>query len=300
MQNPNQQSIGAKKAESRRPFHGNKILEDTEIRSRFKQRAQAILSDLKILDRYGFSYSPFLEIGAGSVQRSAALINNYSADGVASDISENSLRDAPFVLSMLGYDLMPVLVSCDAHHIPFLPNTFNFVFSYQTIHHFEDPIPVLSECYRVLAKGGYLFFCEEPMDSRYRRILRGDRLLSHPPSRIQEQAYRLGIEKLFWDDGAHERSIGITEARFDIDLWRQALEPFEIIDIEVNRKLKIHSRLNKFSLSTALSGAIGGNVRGLCAKTEGDEVSDDLRDRFMCIDCKEPLITRSGDNQLFC
>jgi SAM-dependent methyltransferase len=98
-------------------------------------------------------------------------------------------------------DQAPMLISCDAHHIPFLPNSFQFVFAYQTLHHFENPIPVLAECYRVLGKGGYLFFNEEPMDSRFRRFLRGKRILSHPPTRMQQLGHHLGVEKIFWDDG---------------------------------------------------------------------------------------------------
>jgi hypothetical protein len=32
------------------------------------------------------------------------LINNHPVDGVATDISQKSLQDAPYVLSMLDYD----------------------------------------------------------------------------------------------------------------------------------------------------------------------------------------------------
>jgi hypothetical protein len=101
---PEPQSISAKLAESRRPFHGKAVLDDPVVRSRFRERADIILADLRTLEKVGVLFTPFLEIGAGSVQRSAALINNHPVDGVATDISQKSLQDAPYVLSMLDYD----------------------------------------------------------------------------------------------------------------------------------------------------------------------------------------------------
>ena len=47
-----------------------------------------------------------------------------------------------------------------------------FVFAYQALHHFAQPVPVIAECHRVLGQGGHLFFNEEPMDSPLRRMLR--------------------------------------------------------------------------------------------------------------------------------
>lgn len=294
------QSVSAKKAESQRPFHGQLVLDDPAVSWRFRNRAQATLADLKDLSGRGVAFSPFLEIGAGSVQRSAALINNYQVEGVATDISVKSLRDAIYVLSLLGYDRLPLLISCDAHHLPFLPNTFQFVFAYQTIHHFENPAPVLAECYRVLGKGGHLFFNEEPMDSTFRRLLRGNRMLSNPPTKMQKIGYQFGVEKIFWDGGVHERSLGMTEARFDLELWRQALQPFTVIDIEVNRKLKIHTSLGKSNFATFLSGLVGGNVRGLCFKPEGEAAAGDFRERIMCLDCSSTQLAQLDDQALVC
>jgi SAM-dependent methyltransferase/uncharacterized protein YbaR (Trm112 family) len=298
---PTPQSISAKKAESQRPHHGQAVFDDPNVRTMFRDRADAILTDLKLLEnKWGVQFSPFIEIGAGSVQRSAALINNYPVEGVATDISLNSLLDTPYVLSMLNYDCSPLLICCDAHHLPFLPNTFLFVFAYQTLHHFDNPVPVLAECYRVLAKDGYLFFNEEPMGSTFRRLLSGKRLLSHPPTNIQKLGYWLGVEKVFWDDGALERSLGMTEARFDLDLWCKGLAPFTIIDIEVNRKLKIHSNLKKPVINSFLSSFIGGNVKGLCLKKEGEVMYGDFRERLMCLDCNSNQITTINDSQMLC
>jgi SAM-dependent methyltransferase len=297
---PEQQSLSAKKAEFQRPFSGENVLKDQGLSSMHRERAGKMLADLEMLKKKNVSLNPFLEIGAGSVQRSAALVNNYPVDGVATDISQNSLRDAFYVLSLLNYNRSPMLICCDAHHLPFLPNSFQFVFAYQTLHHFDNPVPVAAECYRVLGRGGYLFFNEEPMDSAFRRLLRGNRMLSHPPTKLQKLGYRLGVEKVFWDDGALERSLGITEARFDIDLWRKVLRPFVIVDIEVNRRLKFHSDLRSPFLNCFLSGFIGGNVRGLCQKVEGEAIVADFRERLMCLDCNSAQLSRMEDKQLVC
>lgn len=300
MKDPKPQPTSAKMAEARRPFHGNDVSDDPVIKKRFRRRAEIMLNDLQMLARRGIALSPFLEIGAGSVQRSAALINNYEAAGAATDISQNSLKDSPFVISMLGYDRLPMLVCCDAHHVPFLPDSFQFVFAYQTFHHFANPVPVFAECHRVLGNGGHLFFNEEPMDSSLRRFLRGDRVLSQPPTRLQKLGYFLGVQKLFWDDGDCERKAGITEARFDLELWRTSLAPFTILDMEVNQKLHIHSDLKNPKLQTVLSGLIGGNIKGLCRKDGGEAASRDFRKRLMCLDCRSTQFSERTGEILIC
>ena len=297
---PRAQSIEAKRAESRRPFHGESVLRDSSLSSMHRIRASRVLADLQDLANRGIPFNgPFLEIGAGSVQRSAAVVNHFDVDGVATDISQQSLRDTPHILALLDYSRSPMLVCCDSHHLPFLPDTFRFVLAYQTLHHFENPVPVVAECHRVLGKGGYLFFNEEPVDSPLRRFLRGNRVLSHPPTRLQRLAYRLRVEKVFWDDGALERSLGMTEARFDLGLWRDTLKPFGRIELEVNRRLKLRTDLYRPAIGTALAVLVGGNARGLCLKTDGNAAPDDYRTRLMCLDCGSAQLSR-GDARLLC
>jgi SAM-dependent methyltransferase len=255
-----------------------------------RERASKLISDLEGLASQGVALSPFLEIGAGSVQRSLALTHHFGANGVAVDISQGSLRDAPFVLSLLGYKRMPLRICCDAHHLPFSADTFQFVFAYQTLHHFDNPDPVVAECHRVLGDSGCFFFNEEPIDSPLRRLLRGRRMLSHPPTRIQQLAYRAGVEKLFWDDGAIERSLGITEARFDVDTWREVLARFSPnTTVQVNRRLRIWSDLQTSSVGSLLARTLGGNAMGICRKTGGERVSGRLHDRLVCVDCGAPI-----------
>lgn len=292
---PLHQSNKAKKAESERPFAGTAILDQPDLAAMHRGRALAATADFEGLRQSGVGLDQFIEIGAGSVQRSAALANNFGVTGVATDISIKSLWDAPFVLTLMGFSRMPIRICCDAHNLPFLSDTFQFAFAYQTVHHFSNPVPVLTELHRVLARNGFLFLNEEPMDSRLRRIIRGQRMLSHPPTRIQTIGYRLGVEKLFWDDGKWERSLGMTEARFDYDLWKQAVASFSIQYMEVNRKLKILTRLEP-SVSSILASLIGGNVKALMRKTTGQDWTESFENRLVCLDCHTPSLQNSSDN----
>jgi len=282
---PELQPLSAKKAEFQRPYHGARLLTDTGVAAMFQERAETTVRDLEPLVRRGMRLTPFLEIGAGSVQRSAALMHHFDAQGVATDISRQSLRDMPEMLVLLGYEDGPMRICCDAHTLPFMEDTFEFVFCYQSLHHFPNPIPVVAECYRVLANGGHMFFSEEPMDSPVKRFLRGDRHLAHPMTSAQRIAHRLHVDRLFWDDSALELSLGMVEARFDIGLWREALQPFDEIGVEVSKKLKLRSDLYRPYLTAKLSGLWGGNVQGLCRKTTGNSVSGEYWQRLRCVDC---------------
>ena len=293
------QNLSAKIAEFKQVPHRGDLLKDQNLIAIHRQRANAMLTEAEALTEK-VAFNPFLEIGAGCIQRSAALINNYSIDGVATDIAQQVLQDAPYTLSLLNYKRIPMLICCDAHHLPFLSNTFMFVTAFQMLHRFTDPAPVIAECYRVLGKGGYFYFNEEPMDSSLRRLLRGKRVLSRPPTNLQRLAYSLGVEKIFWDDGARERSSGIIVERFDMVLWRRALQPFSEIDIEINRKLKIRTNLRESSLSSLFARLVGGNIKGLCLKSEGEAVMEDFHKRLMCLDCRSIRLSQTEDKQLCC
>ncbi len=293
------QSVDAKRAETKRPRFGERLFNNAALGTWHVENVRKTLADFEWLRARGVAFRPFLEIGAGHVQRSLALTNALGADGAATDISHDALRDTPFMLRLLQYERAPLVICCDAHHLPFLPNTFQFAFAYQTLHHFANPAPVIGECYRVLGSGGHFFFDEEPMDSWLRRRLRGRRLLSHPPTRVQRVAACMRVEKLFWDDGASERRSGITEARFDLSSWREALQPFTLLDLQVNRYARIHTNLHASAFTTQLAGLIGGNVKGLCAKRDGEPISKNFQERLMCVDCTSASFARN-DSGLRC
>jgi uncharacterized protein YbaR (Trm112 family) len=152
----------------------------------------------------------------------------------------------------------------------------------------------------VLAREGHFFFNDEPLDSPLRRFLRGGRRLNIPPTKPQRIAARLGLQKVFWDDGAWEVSVGITEARFNRWLWLAALAPFERVDLTVNRKLRLHTNLRTPRLTAWMAGWVGGNVRGLCQKLSGKPVVSRFDQRLMCLDCGASCLTHLPDGSLQC
>ena len=104
------QSIDAKRAETERPYAGEDILKNKKLGKMYWQRAVQTIIELEHLEKKDIIFDPFLEIGAGGAQRSIALINQYSTDGAAIDISFNSLRNAPFIMSLFKYDKSPLLI----------------------------------------------------------------------------------------------------------------------------------------------------------------------------------------------
>jgi SAM-dependent methyltransferase len=281
------QSPLARQAEAARLSGGAGILGDSDLTAMHRERAATLLADAQRLRAGGVALEPFLEIGAGSGQRSIALANNGAANGVATDISLGSLRDAPYVLTLLGYRRLPFRLCCDAQHLPFLPHTFQFVFAYQMLHRFADPAPVVAECYRVLGRHGCFFFDEEPMDTAALRWLRRGRVAALPPTRGQRLAGRLGLSRVFWEhpETAADRARGMTVARFDLATWRRALSPFPEISLTVNNHLKIRTDLRHGALGAFLASVVGGNVRGLCRKTTGEPAIGDPQARLICLDC---------------
>lgn len=291
---PPYQDIEAKRAESQRSFTGNRLLEPAG-RADLLRRARVTSQDLQSIQEKA-TFSPFLEIGAGSGVRSLQLCQDYRAQGIVTDISPNSLRAMPAAAQVLGAVDLPERICCDSHYLPFMDNTFAFVFAYRTLHHCANPVPVVRECQRVLGRGGHFFFNEEPLTSPLRRLLRGKRELCSPSTPAQSFARKLGLEKVFWDDGKLERSLGIQEERFERRLWLKALEPFEKADLTVNSKLRLQTDLRRPWLRAFLAGWVGGNVRGLCEKQSGEAPAAQWIDRMICLDCRNPgLITEIGE-----
>ena len=295
------QSASARQAEASRPSGGAAIISDPSLAAMHHERAARMLASARQLTAQGVALEPFLEIGAGSGQRSIALANETSARGVATDISLGSLADAPYVLTLLGGGRLPLRLCCDAQHLPFLPHTFRFAFACQMLHRFADPAPAIAECHRVLGLNGHFFFDEEPLDTATLHWLRGGRVFSAPPTGWQRLAVHLGLDRVFWEhlETASDRARGMTVARFDIGTWRRALSPFAEVSLEVNNHLRIHTDLRRCSPGAILAGLVGGNVRGLCRKTMGEPATGDPLGRLICLDCDSTQL-RQGERELHC
>ena len=116
----------------------------------------------------GVIATPYLEIGAERCQLSLVMENDLGCSGAALDISFDMLKSCEFYGEKFFKPRKPRRISADAYRLPFLSASVPFVFCYETLHHFPDPVPVVREVLRVLTPGGIFFFDEEP----YRQMLR--------------------------------------------------------------------------------------------------------------------------------
>lgn len=165
---------------------------------------------------YHVKFSPFLELGAERGQTALQVVNDYRAEGFATDISAESLTTIYPIKSFIGYKKLPVLICCDINKLPFKNNSLNFVFSFQTLHHLASLPPIMEEVNRVLAPKGYFYFAEEP--------IRKD---SSVPG---------------WQETPEELEYDILEQRPLESNWLKALKIFKIIEknYTLNEKMATH------------------------------------------------------------
>ena len=99
-----------------------------------------------------------LEVSCGSAHTSKMIAEKYPELKVtASDWSAQMLVTATRVLQSLPEHSRPRVIVADACALPFLPESFDVVFSIGGIKHFPDKKRSVSEMVRVLRKGGRLF-----------------------------------------------------------------------------------------------------------------------------------------------
>lgn len=96
-----------------------------------------------------------LEVGCG---RGATLLEfaKRGANVVGLDYSDDALAVCRSLEKQNGITGHATFLNGDASKLPFPAESFDFVFSVGLIEHFENPMAVLAEQYRVLRKSGFL------------------------------------------------------------------------------------------------------------------------------------------------
>lgn len=202
-----------------------------EIILALKERLKSTKKDLAILKKNHVKFSPYLEIGAEFGHRAAVVEEKYQANGFALDISFESLAQMPFFARELKLKKIPKRICADAYHLPFRNNSFNFIFCYQTLHHFPDPSPIIKEAFRVLAPGGYFFVNEEPISQAF------NLKLWRRPTKLRKWEKFLKyifILPFVSTIGKTETDHHILENTFSLKVWEKSLEPFENVTTWVN------------------------------------------------------------------
>ncbi len=266
-----------------------------EIIKILKQRINATRKILKKLKNKDFLLSPFLEIGAEKGQRSMLLVNEFGAQGFAADLSLESLASAGIFAESLGFQKLPTLLCCDAHHLPFKDNRFPFVFCFETLHHFPDPSPIVKEIYRVLAPGGIFYFGEEPVKQTFNLNLwrRGYHL-----NPLEKFLKAIGILPFLTKIGKSEVNHGILEEEFSLKTWQKALSIFEKAELMItpvffgpssplvkNQSFWVTPSL----ITSSLIALQGGGIEGLAVKKGERKLAKDRPIAFICPDCKKNL-----------
>ncbi len=109
---------------------------------------------LEYLDRLLPAQGITLEVGCGSARISAWLAQK-GFRCCCLDNAREALRVAQANFEYIGESGEFILA--DALGLPFEDNSFDVIFSTGLIEHFDDPVPLLQEMYRVLKQGGIFY-----------------------------------------------------------------------------------------------------------------------------------------------
>ncbi len=275
-----------------------------EIILALKERIKSTIKDLVLLKKNHVKFSPYLEIGAEFGHRAAVIEEKYKANGFALDISLESLALTPFFVKELKLKKIPKRICADAYYLPFKNNSFNFIFCYQTLHHFPNPSPIVKEAFRVLAPGGYLFINEEPVSQPFNL-----KLWRRPTKlRMWEKILKYILILPFISTiGKTETDHHILENTFSLKTWEKSLYPFEKVNIWVNSyPFGIESTITKNSSSNWLKPSIltrtlisltGGGIRILAQKSKSSlgKTSTKIDKLLSC-----PVCLKSLNQNLIC
>lgn len=239
------------------------------------ERMTKTLEQMTKLKQRGYNLSLYLEIGAERCQRSLVMENDINSTGVAIDISYHALKSGSFYSKLFNKNKIPLRICCDANKIPIMSNSIPFVFCYETLHHFPNPLPIITEIHRVLAPGGLFFFDEEP----YKRLFhfplyKGKKIYSKEYSELNK--LKSFLDYYFSERSCNEIEHNIVEnENIPISIWRKGLRIFEEVEIYLDTLIKLPNSVkivrtelynSKNYLKLFLAFLFGGTISGICRK----------------------------------
>ncbi|MBN1131036.1 MAG: methyltransferase domain-containing protein [Chitinispirillaceae bacterium] len=303
------QALRAQKGEIE--FRKRLVSQQVEGKMHFKdefssQEIEAILLDrikktreqMEMLEKQNILLSPYVELGAERCQRSLVMDNELGLSGAATDLSFDMLKSCGHYRNVFHFGKNPIRICCDVHYLPFSRDSLPFVFCYQFLHHFPDPGIVLKEVYRVLARGGYFFFDEEP----YKKVLHIDlyNRKVYAKESLHAGRIRKWIDCFFSRELNNEEGFGIVENdAISLGTWKRALGIFAKKEVTIKTLRNIGADLYKAgkTINYLLAYLAGGVISGLCQK-EGHpaDVSKPVGELLICPSClaerKEIPLTR--------
>lgn len=243
----------------------------------------------KYLQKKNSIKSPFLEIGAEYCLASTLLVNKFGAYGIASDISLISLAHARNFAKKFKFKKLPKIICADASNLPFKSGTFPLVFVYESLHHFPDPQPVMSELKRILSPQGILLIGSEPIKQS-----------------LQLKLWRRPTKLRFWEKllkatlvlpfishiGKTEVEHGILEEAFELKKWLNAFSIFENFEARISLPfVKISQKITKDAPNPSLIFNLilkftGGGITAICRKEATGTQTLSAKIEFICPSCK--------------
>jgi SAM-dependent methyltransferase len=254
------------------------------IEAVLRDRMDGTREDMRRLLAEGALLSPYVELGAERGQRALVMENDLGLEGAAVDISFDLLKSCAHYASRFGLERLPLRLCTDAYHLPFRSGSIPFVFSYQTLHHFPDPTPIVREVHRVLAPGGYFLFAEEP----YKRVLKWElyEVRSGARGRQGVGALRRLADRLFAHEVHNEEDFGVVENHsIPLSEWRRIFGVFEerrvTLTFARGRRTELYGPRNRGKFLAAR--LLGGAVSGVCRKIGGEgRASESILDALVC------------------
>jgi ubiquinone/menaquinone biosynthesis C-methylase UbiE len=255
-------------------IEGEEIIQDEydrhSIEVILKERMKKTFDQMTSLKATGRTLSPYIEIGAERGQRSLIMENEIGAAGAAVDISFDMLKSCDHYAKVFVKNKLPMRICCDANVLPFASASIPFIFCYQTLHHFPNPIPIIEEIHRVLSLGGNFFFDEEP----YRKVLHLSLYASrkiHSKESLNANKLRKILDHFCAKESNNEIEYGITENdEISLMTWRNALNIFdekEIIIQSVKHLTSSELFKPRNYAKYILAYLLGGTIFGTCRKT---------------------------------
>ena len=267
----------------------------TEMLAELKKRIKSTRTDFRKLRNQNINLQPYLEIGAEYGLRSCLLETAFDGRGFALDLARAPLEAMPHFAKQFGFTKFPIRIVADAHELPFSNQTFAFVFCYQTLHHFPDPLPVVKEIWRVLKPGGWFFFSEEPVRQTFNlRLFRRPTKASGWNKLLKYSLLLPFISEI----GKSEVDYGIAEEAFSLNLWQKLTREFvdgtiTISPFLVGRHLHLTNAQFKSKLELPFTSKFsltlfGGGISGLLHKNSGVQKTEPKR-IFQCPNCHSKL-----------
>ena len=274
-----------------------KLVKNEPVSREFKKMLKGKLKDtqkvISKLQKQGITISPYLEVGSEHALRPALLNSKFGARGFATDISLYSLAQASEFARQFGFIKAPQTICADANNLPFKSNSFPFVLIYETLHHFPDPKPVLTEIKRVLAPGGLCLIGSDPIEQSLQINL------WYRPNKLRNWEKLLKymlILPFISHIGKTEVEEGILEDAFSLKVWQNALSIFDKVEVKMRafplgptESVEKTQKGNWLypSLKTRIALYLfGGGLQAFCFKSgRVTTPPQNLKDSIICPDC---------------